>query len=149
MSRELFKSMTYKDGKVFTRQCSNNVTPKDFYSEEHPGLTKRYNELGERSFEKWFLTNCIMPGNVEILNGSNKTLKRLNYVSNLLWKDDDYRQLYDNEDKSFMKSLSAKTDEEKAIAREEGIKSKEDIANYISSFYDDHISKFRDTERGR
>ena len=47
MSRELFKSMTYKDGKVYTRQCSNNVYPKDFYSEENTGLTKRYNELGQ------------------------------------------------------------------------------------------------------
>ncbi len=34
MSRELFKSMVYKDNKVYTRQCSNNVNPKNYDREE-------------------------------------------------------------------------------------------------------------------
>ncbi len=57
MSRELFKSMTYRNGKVYTRQCSNNVYSKDYYSEENIGLTKQYNELGQTGFEKWFLNS--------------------------------------------------------------------------------------------
>lgn len=149
MSRELFKSMTYKDGKVFTRQCSNNVYPKDYYSEENIGLTKRYNELGEVAFEKWFLTNGIMQGNIEVLSGSNKILRRLDYVANLLWNDKGFRELKDNEDKAFMKSLSSKTESEKEIAGQEYKKIEEDIAKYVSSFYDTHNSKFKDKERER
>lgn len=149
MSRELFKGMTYKDGKVFTRQCSNNVYPKHFYSEENSGLTKRYTELGQVDFEKWFITNGLMTGNIEILSGSNKILKRLDYVANLLWNDKGFRELKDNEDKNFMKSLSAKTESDKEIVNKEYQKVKEDISKYVSSFYDTHNSKFKDNERER
>lgn len=149
MSRELFKSMTYKDNKVYTRQCSNNVFPKDYYSEENPGLTKRYNELGQKDFEKWFITNGLMTGNIEILSGSNKILRRLDYVANLLWEDKGFRELKDNEDKAFMKSLSVNTESDKELANKESIIAKEDIAKYVSSFYDTHNSKYRDVERER
>ncbi len=149
MSRELFKSMTYKDGKVYTRQCSNNVFPKDFYSEENTGLTKRYNELGQINFEKWFIANGLMTGNIEVLSGSNKILRRLNYVANLLWEDKDFRELKDNEDKAFMKSLSVNTESDKELANKESIIAKEDIAKYVSSFYDTHNSKFKEKERER
>ena len=149
MSRELFKSMTYKDNKVYTRQCSNNVFPKDYYSEENPGLTKRYNELGQKHFEKWFITNGLMTGNIEILSGSNKILRRLDYVANLLWEDKGFRELKDNEDKAFMKSLSVNTESDKELANKESIIAKEDIAKYVSSFYDTHNSKYRDVERER
>lgn len=149
MSRELFKGMTYKDGKVFTRQCSNNVYPKHFYSEENIGLTKRYNELGQTGFEKWFLTNGLMQGNIEVLSGSNKTLRRLNYLANLLWEDKGFRNLKDSEDKAFMKSLSAKTESDKELANKEYIIVEENIEKYVSSFYDTHNSKYRETERER
>lgn len=149
MSRELFKSMTYKDGKVYTRQCSNNVYPKDFYSEENTGLTKKYNELGQINFEKWFITNGLMTGNIEVLSGSNKILRRLNYVANLLWEDKGFRELKDNEDKAFMKSLSVNTESDKELANKESIIAKEDIAKYVSSFYDTHNSKFKEKERER
>ncbi len=149
MSRELFKGMTYKDGKVFTRQCSNNVYPKHFYSEENIGLTKRYNELGQTGFEKWFLTNGLMQGNIEVLSGSNKILRRLNYLANLLWEDKGFRNLKDSEDKAFMKSLSAKTESDKELANKEYIIVEENIEKYVSSFYDTHNSKYRETERER
>lgn len=149
MSRELFKSMTYKDGKVYTRQCSNNVYPKDYYSEENLGLTKKYNELGQINFEKWFITNGLMTGNIEILSSSNKILKRLDYVANLLWEDKGFRKLKDNEDKAFMKSLSVNTESDKELANKESIIAKEDIAKYVSSFYDTHNSKFKEKERER
>ncbi len=149
MSRELFKGMTYKNGKVYTRQCSNNVYPKYFYSEENPGLTKIYNELGEIDFEKYFLTNGIMQGNIEVLSGSNKILRRLNYLSNLLWKDKTFMKLYDDKDRIFMKSLSAKTLEEKELSNKEYKKIEEDVASYISSFYDSHNSKYKDLSNER
>lgn len=44
MSRELLKSMVYKDNKVYTRQCSNNVYPKNYDREENKGLTRLYQE---------------------------------------------------------------------------------------------------------
>lgn len=149
MSRELFKSMIYKNGKVFTRQCSNNVYPKYFYSEENKGLTKMYNELGQIGFEKWFLTNGLMQGTVEILSGSNKILQKLNFLANLLWNDRDFKKLKDNDAKIFMRSLYVKTDSDKEAVHKEYKKVKEDIEKYISSFYDTHISKFKETERGR
>ncbi len=149
MSRELFKSMTYKDGKVYTRQCSNNVCPKDYYSEENTGLTRRYKELGQIDFEKWFITNGLMTGNIEILSGSNKTLQKLNYIANLLWEDKGFRELKDKEDKAFMKSLSSKTESDKELASKESIMVKEDISKYVSSFYDTHNMKFKNKERER
>lgn len=149
MSRELFKSMTYKDGKVYTRQCSNNVSPKDYYCEENTGLTKRYNELGQIDFEKWFITNGLMTGNIEVLNGSNKILQRLDYIASLLWEDKGFKELKDKEDKTFMKSLSSKTENDKELASKESIMIKEDISKYVSSFYDTHNTKFKNKERER
>ncbi len=149
MSRELFKSMTYKDGKVYTRQCSNNVYPKDYYSEENTGLTRRYSELGQIDFEKWFITNGLMTGNIEVLRGSNKILQRLDYIANLLWEDKGFRELKDKEDKAFMKSLSSKTESDKELANKESIMVKEDISKYVSSFYDTHNMKFKNKERER
>lgn len=149
MSRELFKSMTYKDGKVYTRQCSNNVYPKDYFSEENTGLTRIYNELGQIDFEKWFITNGLMTGNIVILGGSNKILQRLNYVANLLWEDKGFRELKDNEHNAFMKSLSANTESDKELVNKEYIMIEEDIAKYVSSFYDTHNNKFKDKERSR
>lgn len=48
MSRELFKSMVYKDNKVYTRQCSNNVYPKNYDREENKGLTRLYQKKDKK-----------------------------------------------------------------------------------------------------
>ena len=98
MSRELFKSMVYKDNKVYTRQCSNDVNPKNYDREENKGLTRLYQEKGQEDFEKYFLTNLILEGNVEILSGCNNTLRRLNYLANLLWKNKEFIKLRNKED---------------------------------------------------
>ena len=113
MSRELFKSMVYKDNKVYTSQCSNNVNPKNYDREENKGLTRLYQEKGQEDFEKYFLTNLILEGNVEILSGCNNTLRRLNYLANLLWKNKEFIKLRNKEDEIFRKSLNTKTEEEK------------------------------------
>lgn len=147
MSRELFKSMNYRNGKVYTRQCSNNVYPKHFYSEENIGLTKQYDELGQANFEKWFITNGLITGTVEILGNSNKVLRRLNYLCNLLWKDNTFQQLYDIENYASVNMLLAKTEREKELTSKKYKRVKEDIASYISSFYDIHNSRFKDIER--
>lgn len=147
MSRELFKGMTYRNNKVFTRQCSNNVYPKHYYMEENKHLTKLYNELGEIGFEKWFLTNGLMQGTIEILNGSNKILRRLDYLSNLLWKDKKFMKLYDEKENIFRNSLSAESKNDKEIFNKEYKKIEEDIVNYISSFYDIHNSRYKDFSR--
>lgn len=90
-----------------------------------------------------------MQGTIEVLSGSNKILRRLNYVANLLWNDKGFRELRNNEDQAFMKSLSSKTESEKELASQEYKKVEEDIAKYVSSFYDTHNSKYKDKERER
>lgn len=149
MSRELFKSMVYKDGKVYTRQCSNNVCPKNYDREENKGLTRLYQEKGEQDFEKFFITNLLLEGTVEVLNGSNNTLRRLNYIANLLWKDKEFIKLRNKEDEIFTKSLHAKTEEEKSNVHIGYKNIKEDIANYVSSFYDNHTRLIKNIERSR
>ena len=149
MSRELFKSMVYKDGKVYTRQCSNNVCPKNYDREENKGLTRLYQEKGEQDFEKFFITNLLLEGTVEVLNGSNNTLRRLNYIANLLWKDKEFIKLRNKEDEIFTKSLHTKTEEEKSNVHIGYKNIKEDIANYVSSFYDNHTRLNKNIERGR
>ena len=147
MSRELFKSMVYKDGKVYTRQCSNNVNPKNYSREENKGLTRLYQEKGEQDFEKFFITNLLLEGTVEVLNGSNNTLRRLNYIANLLWKDKEFIKLRNKEDEIFRKSLNTKIEEEKSNVHIEYKNIKEDIANYVSSFYDNHTKLIKNIER--
>ena len=90
-----------------------------------------------------------MEGNVEILSGCNNTLRRLNYLANLLWKDKEFIKLRNKEDEIFTKSLHAKTEEEKSNAHIEYKKIKEDIAKYVSSFYDNHTRLIKNIERSR
>lgn len=149
MSRELFKSIVYKDNKVYTRQCSNNVNPKNYDREENKALTRLYQEKGQEDFEKYFLTNLILEGNVEILSGCNNTLRRLNYLANLLWKNKEFIKLRNKEDEIFTKSLNTKTEEEKNNIQIEYNNIKEDIKKYVSSFYDNHTRLNKNMERGR
>ena len=148
MSRELFKSMVYRNGKVFTRQSSNNDFPKDYHSRENVNLTNLYQEMGHRSFEKFFI-NLILEGAVEVLSGSNNTLRKLNYIANLLWEDRTFTELRNKEDEILTKSFRAKTEEEKNNAHIEYKNIREDIANYISSFYDNHTRLNKNIERSR
>jgi len=60
MSIELFKSMVYKNNKVYTRQWSNNVYPKDYYTEENKSLTSLFNKLGKEDYEKYFILDGII-----------------------------------------------------------------------------------------
>lgn len=48
-----------------------------------------------------------------------------------------------------MKSLYINTESDKELANKESIIATEDIAKYVSSFYDTHISKFKERERER
>ena len=145
--KELIK--VYKDNKVYTRQCSNNVNPKNYDREENKGLTRLYQEKGQEDFEKYFLTNLILEGNVEILSGCNNTLRRLNYLANLLWQNKEFIKLRNKEDEIFTKSLNTKTEEEKNNIQIEYNNIKEDIKNHVSSFYDNHTRLNKNIERGR
>ncbi|UKI28279.1 MAG: hypothetical protein L6V78_04770 [Clostridium sp.] len=60
---------------------------------KNKGLTRLYQEKGQQDFEKFFITNLLLEGTVEVLNGSNNTLRRLNYIANLLWKDKEFIKL--------------------------------------------------------
>ena len=105
--------------------------------------------MGQANFEKWFITNGLITGTVEILGNSNKVLRRLNYLCNLLWKDNTFQQLYDIENYASVNMLLAKTESEKELTSKKYKRVKEDIASYISSFYDIHNSRFKDIERER
>ena len=136
MSYEIMKSMTYRNNKVYTRQSSNNVYPKDFSSMENKGLTKLFNELGKKKFEKWFISELIMTGNVKIMNNSNTILKRLNNIANILWNNQDYINLYNKDSKLFNEYLYSKDSKKKVEVDNEIIKNKEDMEQLVSSFYD-------------
>ena len=90
-----------------------------------------------------------MEGNVEILSGCNNTLRRLNYLANLLWKNKEFIKLRNKEDEIFRKSLNTKIEEEKNNIQIEYNDIKEDIKNYVSSFYDNHTRLNKNMERGR
>ena len=90
-----------------------------------------------------------MEGNVEILSGCNNTLRRLNYLANLLWKNKEFIKLRNKEDEIFTKSLNTKTEEEKNNIQIEYKNIKEDIKKYVSSFYDNHTRLNKNMERGR
>lgn len=148
MSRELFKSLTYKDGKVYTRQCSSNVSPKHFYNEENKHFTKLYSELGKEEFEKWFLVNGILQGSVEVLSGSNTVLRKLNYFANVLWKDKNYKVLRDRKDITFDRMM-AESKDNKGNAYNEYTQVREDMEKYVSSFYDTHNSRYKTSIKER
>ena len=143
MGVELIKSMTYRNNKVYTRQCSSNVTPRLFYSMERVGLSNMYQKLGEHEFEKWFYIHSLMQGNYKIAEGSNKILKRLSYIVSLLYSDKKYIQLCNQNDKAYEKLIQAKTEQEKKLASKEHQKTKEAMENYMSDFYDDHIARIK------
>lgn len=140
MSRELFRSMTYENGNVFTRQCSSNVNPKQYEKMIHPGFSRLYQKMGERDFEKWFITNCLMTGAVEILSGSNSTLRKLNYLSNLLWNDDKYNSLRNSLD-NFRERIMCESPENQKILKQQCQEYSQNIEIYISSFYDKHFQR--------
>lgn len=55
MSYEIVKSIDIKKDKVYIRQCSNNVTPKHFFKNEHYGLTKIFQKKGRNGVIKQVL----------------------------------------------------------------------------------------------
>ena len=141
MSRELFKSMVYKDGHVYTRQCSNNVWPKDFTKSEHKYFTKLYQEKGQQDFEKFFIANALVEGNVHILSNSNKILQRLNNINNLLWNDKEFIKLKNKECEIWEKAFQVKTEDEKNIVNIDYNNINNEIKNRISIVYDNYIKK--------
>lgn len=149
MSRELFKGMTYKDSKVYTRQCSSNVSPKYFYSEENSVLTKQYNKLGKIGFEKWFILNCLIMGGARITNDSNVVLKKLGTISDQIWLDSDFRKLYDKNDELFEKIISIKKDDNVEKLNIEVSENNKAMEELVSKVYDDfqHLLKRKEFER--
>lgn len=151
MSREFFKSITYRNNKVFTRQCSSNVWPKHYYSNEHLGFTKIYNKYGKVGFEKWFIINCLMTGNAVILNGCNKTLEKLKKISESLYDNNYFLSLRNKKEVLYNDLLLSKSDDEKDKINKKYQKVIRDVESYISDFYDkqniDYKNKIRSDER--
>lgn len=150
MSRELFKSMIYKNGKVFTRQCSSNVYPKHYYSEENSPLTRFYNEVGQEKFEKGFIDG-ILQGYIVVLGNSSGVLNRLNSIANIIWEDKEFKKIYNKLDEAFNDAICAKDEKEKEITKNRYDSMRGDIYKIISSFYDKYNNKLleKQNERGR
>ena len=144
MNVELIKSMTYHNGKVFTLQCNNNDKQRLFYCIERVGLTYMYNKLGKDKFEKWFCIHPLMEGNYKVMDGSNRTLKKLNYIASLLNSDEKYLKLYNQCSKEYNNMCNAKTEYEKQAVFEKYRIAKENLYDYMSNFYDKHIIRIKD-----
>ena len=130
MSVEIFKSMVYRNKKVFTRQCSNNISPKHYYTDINPGLTRKFNELGKANYEKWFILNCLIIGGARITNDSNVVLKKLEAISNQIWNNPDFRKIYEKLNIEIAENNKA-------------------MENFVSNSYDNAMKflKNRDQER--
>lgn len=149
MSRELFKSLVYKKDGVYTRQSSNNVNPKFYDSRLHHAFTDLYNKLGQEGFEKWLLKNCILEGNISILPGCSKNLKRLNYIADFIWDNEKYQDLRNQQAQIFEWLISTKNNTEKNELQELSKKCDEDMKELVSTIYDRCNSRFLKKERER
>ena len=65
MSYEIFKSVTVKNNKVFTRQSSNNVYPRVFQKSENKYLTKILKKEGVVELINFLVTETLY-GNIKI-----------------------------------------------------------------------------------
>lgn len=139
MNIELFKSMTYEQGKVITRQCNSKLVNKTYPKKENINYTKIYNKLGKDNFEKWFLINQIMTGEVKILNGSNHTLRRLNYFANILTSNSKYKKILHKRENILIKLEALPNGLEKDMLTKEAKKIVSDYEKYINTFYDNRV----------
>ena len=147
MSHELFKGMSYKRNKVYTRQCSNNIFPKDFTSEENPYLTDKYRELGKVDFEKWFIFNCMIEGAVMVYGNDSKVLNRINTVYNNLWNNREFKDLMDIHYRCFLLNLNTNNTSEKEKINNEDKEIIKKIENLVSKSYDKIILKKQKDEK--
>lgn len=139
MNIELFKSMTYEQGKVITRQCNSKLVNKTYPKKENINYTKIYNKLGKDNFEKWFLINQILTGEVKILNGSNHTLRRLNYFANILTSNRKYKKILHKRENILIKLEALPNGLEKNMLTKEAKKIVSDYEKYINTFYDNRV----------
>lgn len=139
MNIELFKSMTYEQGKVITRQCNSKLVNKTYPKKENINYTKIYSKLGKDDFEKWFLINQILTGEVKILNGSNHTLRRLNYFANILTSSRKYKKILHKRENILIKLETLPSGLEKEMLTEEAKKIVSDYEKYIDTFYDSRV----------
>ena len=151
MSVELLKSMTYRDGKVFTRQSSNNVTPKDYTSCEHTGMTKRYQELGRQGFEKAFLNDSLIDGNYRILDDCNDVLKKLKKIADHLYLEDTtFKDISNDVDIAERKLFDIRYNKEpgnEEAALQEYKDVKAELREYVNQTYDRFSQKYKEQER--
>jgi len=93
MSFEIVKGITLKNGKVFTRICSNNVYPQDFTSQENKYLTKILSEKGLLSLYKLLIEGGL-EGNLHFRKGSGSRIVRyMDFAVKTIEKDKEYVSL--------------------------------------------------------
>lgn len=133
MSYEIVKSVTIKDGKVYTRQESNNVYPKDFCSCENPGLTKMLENNGTIAIYK-LLIELSLDGSVRFSVPGNKIVNQLNQISNTISNDKHYRNIKNEVFELENKSWSCKDSQEKEKINKELDVKRQILKNYIDQY---------------
>jgi len=142
MSYEIMKSLSYKNGKVFTRQSSNNVTPKDFSSVEHTYFTKLIHEQGKDYLEKLILFAYAYEGTIKIPSDCNKVLKKIKFIGDLLRNQNKFLEYSKKLDLAFDKGLEAKSQKEKDYCNEQYKNIRKEFINYTNAFYVEQNKKF-------
>lgn len=133
MSYEIIKSVVIKDGKVYTRQESNNVFPKDFCSCENPSLTKLLKNNGTIAIYK-LLIELSLEGSVRFSVPGNKIVNQLNQISNALSNDQYYQKIKNEVFEFENKSWSCEDDNEKKKISENFSKKRQVLKNYIDQY---------------
>ncbi len=131
MSYEIIKSIAIKDGKIFTRLSSNNVFPKDFTSEENPGLTRIYNEEGLMKLYV-SLVEGGLSGYLHFQRSGNKLVRQLECITDSLFADKQYREIKNEADKLEYKLWEFKEEtEEKRQCKIKYEEYKNKVHNYV------------------
>lgn len=133
MSYEIVKSVTIKDGKVYTRQESNNVYPKDFCSSENPGLTKLLENNGTIAIYK-LLIELSLEGSVHFSLPGNKIVNQLNQISNAISNEKYYKKIKDEVFELENKSWRCEDNNEKERISEELCGKRQILKNYIDQY---------------
>lgn len=140
MSYEIVKSVVIKDGKVYTRQASNNVYPKDFCSCENPGLTKLLENNGTIAIYK-LLIELSLEGSVHFSVPGNKIVNQLNQISNSLYNDEFYKKIKNKVDELENKIWKCEDEKEKENIREELSSKRQILEKYVDQYVRSCINK--------
>lgn len=96
MSYEIVKSITIKNGEVFTRQESNNDQPRTFIKDINPYLTKINKEKGTSELINFIIIESLC-GNIKF-KPENRLSREIEEIVERIRERKDFQQLSDKQD---------------------------------------------------